>query len=151
MIILDKNIKECYLTEMATSLSDFIKHVDSLAFQIIENWCLVKLCDDNIDNDARINRNHWASELKAHLKSISRKTVKSGKKIKAIKHVMIENLEFDNPIEVADAIRFKFNKEGLQKYVNVMSFECALNINDICKQMASSDCEIDEYVSEPIG
>ena len=60
-------------------------------------------------------RNHWATELKAHMNKIIEIKLKSGNKDKVVKKEWIDLYELNDPIEVAENIREKFNNEGLEK------------------------------------
>lgn len=128
-----KNLSECLINsminEMAYTKSQFEFKLDNLADQILQNWCLVKWCDDNPKEQKSVNpRNHWASELKGHMKTIINISLKSGRKDKVIKNVLIDRLELNDSTQVARRIRDKFNKEELSKYINTISQACSDNI-----------------------
>lgn len=150
-----KSIKECLhdsiINEMAVNLSKFRANVHNLGGQILENWCLVKLSDEYPDKSFAINRHHWATELKGHMNNIVSQTLKSGRKDKTIKMLWIDELEYDDHNVVADKIRSKFNKEGLQKYVNKISYECADAADEIVKVLASSSEEVESYIQGELG
>ena len=64
---------------------------------------------------------------------------------------MIDSYELKDYSYVANMIRSKFNKENLQKYINIVANACAMNIAKICEYMNADDETIDEYVDEPIS
>lgn len=97
------------------------------------------MCDENQDNPLAINRNYWAGELKGHLINISDIKIKSDHKYKVTKEKVIGSFELNYEDSVVSMIHVKFNKEYLNKYVNIMSYKC------------SSEEEINEYVKEPLG
>ena len=141
-------INESPIYEMVLSMSNFRLKLYNLSEQLIQNWCLVKLCDLYTQESFSINRNHWCSELKSYIYNISHDKVKSGKKIKIIKHVLIDELELNDSNEVSKRIRSKFNDENLEKYINIISEVCSKNINNICNILdAKSDDEITDYLS----
>ena len=145
-------INEAYITEMAANMSDFRHDVTNISFQIIENWCLVRWAEMYPEHHLSVNRNHWASELKGHLRGIVKTRLKSGRKDKVIKSVMLDSYEFQYDDSVADTIRKKFNDEGLSKYINIMAHEFTKNVTEVCNIMSSNNEEdIDDYVSKPIG
>lgn len=140
------------ISEMATKLSDFRMDVKNVINQIIENWCLVKWCDDN-PNELISNRlrNHWATELKGYMNFIAGINLKSGKKDKVLKSILIDDLELDYGNSISIIIRKKFDKEGLSKYINKISFECANQINRIINILASNENDVEEYIKGEIG
>lgn len=144
-------IKNSIINEMACGLSDLKTKVDNIADQILQNWCLVKLSDEYSDKSFAINRQHWATELRTHMNSIAKMRLKSGRKDKAIRSVWIDTLDLNDNVEVAKAIRSKFNDEGLQKYVNKISYECADAADEIVKVLASSPEEVESYIQGELG
>lgn len=143
--------KRCYLTEMAISLLAFNEKLESRINQILQNWCLVRFCDDNVKHPAYINRNHWASELYALMTDISSYKLKSGRKDKTVYNVLANELELDNSYEIEKRIKRKFIIEGLEKEVQTIAHICSLNIEDICENICKDEAAIYLYVSEPIG
>lgn len=145
-------IEETIITEMAKSLSDFKQLVSDLSDQIVENWCLVKWCDIHPNElTSKRLRNNWATELKTYMFKISKERIKSGRKDKVILNEWINHLELNDAQIVADIIRNKFEKEGLEKYVNIMSEECANSVNEICKILNSSQNEVEDYINSYLG
>ena len=140
------------INEMTSSMSAFRKLCSNLEIQIIENWCLTKLCDLYPQESFSINRNHWCSELKSYIMRIYNKKLKTGKKINIIYDLFIKEDEYNDSIRVAELIRDKFNKENLQKYINIISGECTNNINRLCNILSENDIDnINTYLQEPIG
>ena len=119
--------------------------------QIIENWCLVKLCDLYTEEPFSINRNHWCSELKSYITYIRKLKIKNGNKDKIIKKLFIKEMDLDIPSEVCDIIRDKLKKEDLLKYINIISIECSNNINQICELLYNENIDIDDYLNGEIG
>lgn len=150
-----KSIKECLhdsiINEMAVNLSKFRANVQNLGGQILENWCLVKLSDEYPDMSFANNRHHWATELKSHMSNIVSQSLKSGRKDKTIKMLWIDELEYNDHNVIADKIRSKFNKEGLQKYVNKISYECAEAADEIVKVLSSSEIDVESYIQGELG
>lgn len=143
-----------HINEMANSKSDFEKILYSFVGQIIENWCLVKLCDLYPSQQFYQTRNHWASELKSYMQRIYKFKIKSNNKhrYKYIYNIFVNSYELNDKEEVKDWIRNKFNKENLSKYINIVSEERANNINEICKVLADTNINtIDDYVDGKIG
>lgn len=140
------------INEMAYTKSQFEFKLDNLADQILQNWCLVKWCDDNPKEQKSVNlRNHWASELKGHMKTIINTSLKSGRKDKVIKNVLIDRLELNDSTQVARRIRDKFNKEELSKYINTISQACSDNIEEICNVLSKDEQNMEDYIHGTIG
>lgn len=140
------------INEMAYTKSQFEFKLDNLSDQILQNWCLVKWCDDNPKEQKSVNlRNHWASELKGHMKTIINTSLKSGRKDKVIKNVLIDRLELNDSTQVARRIRDKFNKEELSKYINTISQACSDNIEEICNVLSKDEQNMEDYIHGTIG
>lgn len=141
-------IRESLIYEMADNLSTFRLKLQDIMPQVIENWCLVKWCDMNPDElTSKRLRNYWATELKAHINKIVDRKVKCGRKDKVIISSIIDEMELNDKNEVANLIRNKFTKEGLEKYINVMAEECANNIKIICNVLSKTKYDVEDYVS----
>lgn len=141
-------LKNFYITEMAIKLGEFRNNSEGIINQIIENWCLVKWCDmyPNELTSKRL-RNHWALELINHMLRINNIKLKGSRKDKALHNLVIKTLEYNDWIEIAKVIRNKFEKERLEKYINIISEECANNIENICNILCSDENTIKEYVN----
>ena len=144
-------IYESQINEMSILLSDYSFKVENRIVQIIENWCLVKLCDLYPKESFSINRNHWCSELKSYITYIRKLKIKHGNKDKIIKKLFIKEMDLDIPSEVCDIIRDKLKKEDLLKYINIISIECSNNINQICELLYNENIDIDDYLNGEIG
>ena len=161
--LVDYIYKNEQINEMATKLTTFRLLLHNLYKQIIENWCLVKRCDMNQDElISKRLRNHWATELKSYMIKITDEKLKSGRKDKVIKDELINELELNDNNRISDLIRNKFNKEGLEKYklslcfahamhINVMSEECANNIENICKVLYGNSNDVNDYINGYLG
>lgn len=90
-------IYESQINETSISLSDYSFKVENRIVQIIENWCLVKLCDLYTEEPFSINRNHWCSELKSYITYIRKLKIKNGNKDKIIKKLFIKEMDLDIP------------------------------------------------------
>lgn len=145
-------IKTSAINEMADKKSQFEMKLFNMIDQILENWCLVKWCDDNPTNNISIRlRNRWATELKTCMKKIANVNLKSGRKDKVIKNVLVNQLDLDDNTNISKRIRKKFNEEGLAKYINTISYECASRIREICSELAGTEQNIEEYVKGELG
>ena len=140
-------IEESTILEMSLNLSKFKDLLYNLSKQIVENWCLVKWCDTNPNElKSKRLRNHWVTELKNYMYRISEEKLKSGRKDKVIKNEWVNHLELNDKIVITNIIRNKFNKEGLEKYINVISEECANSTNEICNVLSGNKEDIETYI-----
>lgn len=140
------------ITEMATKLTVFRLMLHNLYIQLIENWCLVRWCDMYLDElTSKRLRNHLATELKAVMIDISNEKLKSGRKDKVIKDELINGIELNDKDRIVDIIRDKFEKEGLKKYVNVISGQCANNIEEICDVLSGNSNDVKDYIYGYLG
>ena len=140
--------------EMAYKFGDFNNKLINLSEQIVQNWCLVKQCDLNPDNDiSKRLRNHWASELKSYILQIVNIKLKSGRKDKAVRNILINTLELDNQSQVINYISYKFNKEHLSLYTNIIVQEFTEHIYGICDILpVTNNTElVDNYLKPEIG
>ena len=140
-------VEESTILEMSLNLSKFKDLLYNLSKQIIENWCLVKWCDMHPDElTSKRLRSHCSTELKAYMFRISEEKLKSGRKDKVIKNEWIDHFELNDKDNITNIIRNKFNKEGLEKYINIISKECAKSANDICNVLSGNKDDIESYI-----
>ena len=131
--IVDRYIKENVLMEYFVNRSAFVKHVEALYKQIIENWCLIHYCTliDRIETKI-----HWKRELFAHMGNIVDEGIKNNNshqtRQKAIMDVFEKNNVFNHEV-IYKLIIKKFqiehinNKEIIAQVVN----DCYESLNDI--------------------
>lgn len=140
------------INEMADSLSDFRNKINNLLGKLLENWCLVKWCDIYPNSNISVRlRNHLATELIAIMKQITSTRIKSGRKDKAIRNILITKWELNDPDVIYNFINKKFSKEGLFKYSKYMSEICANNIYDICNVLSQNENDIEDYIMGEIS
>lgn len=140
------------INEMADSLSDFINKINNLLSQLLENWCLVKWCDLYPYSNISVRlRNHWATELIGIMIQITNTRIKSGRKDKAIKNILIKKWELNDPDVIYNFINKKFTKEGLFKYSKHISEVCSNNIDEICNILSQNEDDVYNYVEGEIG
>ena len=133
-------LKNFYITKMAIKLGEFRNNSEGIINQIIENWCLVRWCDmyPNELTSKRL-RNHCVTELINHMLRINNIKLKGSRKDKALHNLVIKTFEYNDWIEIAKVIRNKFEKERLERYITIISEECANHINTICKLLCCND------------
>lgn len=124
-------INENIIVEMACDRSKFSNLVLSHLQQIIENWCLVYYC--NKYDNKNLNKNHWASELKAQLLTIITQKTKHIDRKKVIIDCIINKAELDDSKSIYDLIFYKLNKK---EHININI------VYDICKAVKENINEI---------
>lgn len=152
--IMDKPVSETIrhlerdvITEMALPLKDFIKRVDGLRFQLIENWCLCEYCHlyDNTNN----NFGHWVSEFKACAKNLQDFEIK-GKidKRKTISKMLIDDYDYNQERKILFIIREKFNVEKLMDMSkrNDIATKFVNSLNGLIDVLSGTQTSIDDYV-----
>lgn len=141
--------KKPLLSEMAIPLKLFIRDIEGLKFQIIQNWCLCKWCQ--MFDPGNENFNHWKEELAAHMLQLQNSKLKG--KISKRKHLeryFIEYYEYNDKDSVIGAIRDKFAKEKIvdQLQINAVAIEFANNINALIDVIADPSKLIITYIDE---
>lgn len=148
----DKSKRLSLLSEMAIPLKIFIRDIEGLKFQIIQNWCLCKWCQlFNPEND---NFNHWKEELAAHILQLQNSKLK-GKisKRKQLQRYLVEYYEYNDKDVVVGAIRDKFAIEKIydKKQIDVVASSFAKNIGSLIDVISSPNMSIMSYLSETFG
>ena len=151
---MSRSLKECiadYLSqtelfEMAYDRRTYMNKVFDRMLQIMENWCLIKYARLNNTNTQLIN--HWKTELKSQLVLIQSMKLKSGDKLKATKHSLITEMEY-NTLNVTYLLEAKFTKENMwdESKVRIISGMFNKEVYKLCELMASSTPEdITKYI-----
>lgn len=67
--VLREELKKYVITEMVYDLKQYKENINNLIQQIVENWCLIRFA--TLSNEYSELKNHWRSELLAHMTNIS--------------------------------------------------------------------------------
>lgn len=105
-----EKLSQTKLFEMAYDREQYVRNIDGIADQIVENWCLIRYC--TIYDPTNPNKKHWKQELQSHCKKLLRSIVKVNK-LKATQYALIDMLELDDPKQIRAIIYDKFKKEKL--------------------------------------
>lgn len=105
-----EQLSKTRLFEMAYNREQYIRNVDSLADQIVENWCLIHYC--TLYDPDNQNKSHWKQELQTYCKKLLRSIVEVNKQ-KATRYAMIEMLNLDDPKQIHAIVSDKFRTEKL--------------------------------------
>lgn len=143
------NRKTSMLSEMAIPLKMFIRDIEGLKFQIVQNWCLCKWCQ--LFDPMNDNFNHWKEELSSYMLQLQNTKIKNGiSKKKHLNKYFIDYYEFNDKDVVIGAIRDKFYKENIidQKQINVVAIKFTQNIEQLINVISDSSKIIMTYIHE---
>lgn len=135
------------ISEMAIPLKLFIRDIEGLKFQIIQNWCLCKWCQ--LFDPENINFNHWKEELASFLLQLQNSKIKGGiSKRKHLDKYFIEYYEYNDKDSVIGAIRDKFSREGINdnRQINRVAREFANDINSLLDVISDQMKPIMAYI-----
>ena len=133
-------------------LKMFIRDIEGLKFQIIQNWCLCKWCQ--LFDPANENFNHWKEELASHLLQLQNSKLKCKiSKKKQLKRYFIEYYEYNDKVVVVGAIRDKFYRENIidKLQIDAVADEFSKNINSIIDVISDPSKPIMLYLNEMFG
>ena len=141
------------ILEYALPRQKFVENCFNLLQQICENWCLIRY--SRLIGDDNISINHWKSELKAHMKNISKTKIKKNDSVPSRMSAISEAFDWSDldksERKVQKYIEIKFSKEGYrtdehEPYVTVW-FDFKHEVKTLTILMANSNNnDIDEYV-----
>lgn len=106
--ILVEQLQNTKIFEMARDRSEYMKIVDNLSNQIIENWCLLRY--SSIYGKLQTH-NHWMKELRAYIMKLQSIKIDVDK-TKATRTVLIDWMECDDKNEVFNLIAYKWQEEN---------------------------------------
>ena len=150
--VMEREFSKYALNEMAINLSEYRKKVEDRMQQILENWCLVRYV--SLTGDLVLLKEHWKTELLAHLIYISSLKLKNGDSIlskeKAI-YKLWNDFEFDNDENVIMKrmhVKFKIEKipTNTEVYIQIaQDFKNAAR-DIVSALLAPSRSAIEEYI-----
>lgn len=141
------NRKTTMLSEMAIPLKMFIRDIEGLKFQIVQNWCLCKWCQ--LFDKENLNFNHWKDELASHMLQLQNSKLKGRiSKQKQLNRYLVEYYEFNDKDVVVGAIRDKFYKENIDdnNQINCVAMEFANSINSLIDVISDHSKVIMSYI-----
>lgn len=142
--------KKHLLTEMAYPRGVYKRKIDDVFPQILINWCLVHYC--TITGNP-LSKEHWKGELRGHLATASRYSIRGNdapdKRLKVFNEVWEEN-DFSTPIAVNLTVHNKFYEEGIDTKSNEYAttlIDCIRNAQGIFNAILSRNTDaIMQYV-----
>ena len=136
-----------HLLDMAITRADYIKNLDSLFPQIVQNWCLVKY-----GNEHHLPLvNHWKTELRSHLLKLNGYNIKSSSKQGILKQKWIKKYEYHKSWQlIASELYVKFEKEGIDdiSIIDNLAKECSKEISTMIDIISGESNEIHTYIKQ---
>lgn len=140
------------MTEMAMPLKAYIRKIEYYMYELIQNWCLCKWCQQY--DPANVNFNHWMKELRSCINQLKDPILKSkADKKKHLKQQLVEYYEFNDKHMVYRIIRDKFDDENIfdEKQIEFVAKAFADNIEQLIEFMSSPDGSTKDYVQAAFG
>lgn len=113
--VLREELQRYVITEMAYPLSTYKEKVENLLPQIVQNWCLIRY--STLSGEKENLKNHWRSELIAHLSNIAQMKLKDGDKATKKQNALfyVWNLrDYDTDENcIHMTIAYKFDEENI--------------------------------------
>lgn len=134
------------LEEMAMSIKDYVRKVDGLRFQLVENWCLCKWCQMfDADNENFI---HWAEELEAYINALKFISLKAGDKKKILSRILVDAYDYNDIHMVASIIEDKFKVEHInnEDQTRAVAEAFASSIDGLIALMSNKKMSTDSYI-----
>lgn len=151
--VLREELRKYVITEMAYDLKQYKNNVDNLIQQIIENWCLIRY--STLSNQYDEIKNHWKSELLAHMTNISSMKLKGNLDKATTKEKALYSIWNKRDLDTDENcihlhIVHKFSKEGIPTkgdiYAQTIS-DCKNATKDIVNAILSNSYhKMVEYV-----
>lgn len=144
-------IQESLILEYAVPRKEFVEKIENLFDQIIENWCLVHYC--TLVGRTEL-KEHWKSELRAHLLKSLRYKISGNNsyeaRVKAIGSICDKDeLNDANIINMTVNTKFKVEKIDVKsnEYKQCIT-DCANAMGDIINVIAKADIDfVDQYIN----
>ncbi len=135
---------------MALPRKTYKERVRDVSCQLLESWCLVRYCSLIAQEQYK---KHWSDELRGHMLSISRLSMKGNDSIEARQKVFEEvwaDEDYDNPQFLLLTIANKFIIEGIDvnsEPVMQCIMDCIKAKSDIIRVVLLRDInKITQYV-----
>lgn len=123
------------LKEMAVPKKEFESSVYHLMPMLLSHWALAILGREY----GNINYEHWKQEIRTYIDSIRAIKLKGGDKLKVLRHLLIDKLEYNTKEPIKILISAKLEKEGItdDKWLELVSDEIINEVDDIIDSMAN--------------
>ena len=113
--VLREELQNYLITEMAYPIKVYKDKVENLLPQILQNWCLIRY--STLSGEKEDIKNHWRTELIAHLSNIAQMKLKDGDKATKKQNALFSvwNLrDYDTDENcIHMTIAYKFDQENI--------------------------------------
>lgn len=123
------------LKEMVIPKKEFESSVYHLMPMLLSHWALAILGREY----GNVNYEHWKQEIRTYMDSIRAIKLKGGDKLKVLRHLLIDKLEYNTKEPIKILISAKLEKEGItdDKWYELVADEICSEIDDIIDSMAN--------------
>ena len=135
------------LSEMAEPLKKYIKRIESIRFQLAENWCLCKYCQLYSQNNP--NFAHWITELRPCIQYLKFVDINNGiDKKRTLQRVLVGQYDFNSANMIKRIIEDKFADENINDatIISTVSNELANSINGLIEVISNNNITINAYI-----
>lgn len=141
------NAAQRVLNEMAEPLKKYVKRIESIRFQLAENWCLCKYCQ--LYSKDNPNFAHWITELRPCIQYLKFVDINNGiDKKKTLQRILVGQYDFNSSDMIKRIIEDKFSDEKINDpaIISIVSNELANGINDLIEAISNNNITINSYV-----
>ena len=142
------------LSEMAEPLKKYVKRIESIRFQLAENWCLCKYCQ--LYSKDNPNFAHWITELRPCIQYLKFVDINNGiDKKKTLQRILVGQYDFivgqydfNNADMIRRIIEDKFSDENITdpNIISTVSNELANSIDVLIEAISNNNITINNYV-----
>lgn len=135
------------LLEMAITRADYIKNLDNMFPQIVQNWCLIKYGTKNHIPTV----NHWKTELRSYLLKLNGFNIKSSSKYNILKQHWIKKYEYHKQWQlIASELYVKFEKEGIYDVdvIDDLAKKCSDEIVTLINIISGDSNNLHTYIKD---
>ena len=141
------NAAQRVLNEMAEPLKKYVKRIESIRFQLAENWCLCKYCQ--LYSKDNPNFAHWITELRTCIQYLKFVDINNGiDKKRTLQRILVGQYDFNSADMIKRIIEDKFSDEKINDpaIISIVSNELANGINGLIEAISNNNITINSYV-----
>lgn len=146
-----EKVRKSLMTEMAEPLKKYIKRIESIRYQLAENWCLCKYCQ--LYNEDNRDFAHWVTELRPCIQYLKFVDINNGiDKKKTIKRILVNQYDFNSADMIRRIIEDKFSDENITDpdIIYTVSNEMANHIDMLIEAISNNEITINDYIQSEL-
>ena len=135
------------LSEMAEPLKKYVKRIESIRFQLAENWCLCKYCQ--LYSKDNPNFAHWITELRPCIQYLKFVDINNGiDKKRTLQRILVGQYDFNSADMIKRIVEDKFSDENINDptIISTVSNELAKSIDGLIEAISNNNITINSYV-----